>query len=85
MKWYWRSSNSEGIAQTVETTISQFDLQELEKQKAKLAIDQEKEETNLNKAKSHVKRMSKLANRSSRENDRKKNSMLNNFGDGEKE
>ena len=48
--------------------IRQFVLQELEKQKAKLAVDQEKEETNSNKVRSPIKRKSKLTNRSFREN-----------------
>ena len=48
--------------------IRQFVLQELEKQKAKLAVDQEKEETNSNKVRSPIKRKSKLTNRNFREN-----------------
>ena len=48
--------------------IRQFVLQELEKQKAKLAVDQVKEETNSNKVRSPIKRKSKLTNRSFREN-----------------
>ena len=48
--------------------IRQFVLQELEKQKSKLAVDQKKEETNSNKVRSPMKRKSKLTNRSFREN-----------------
>ena len=48
--------------------IRQFVLQELEKQKAKLAVDQVKEETNSNKVRSPIKRKSKLTNHSFREN-----------------
>ena len=48
--------------------IRQFVLQELEKHKAKLAVDQVKEETNSNKVRSPIKRKSKLTNRSFREN-----------------
>ena len=46
------SSTSELISEAAETMIRQSVLQELEKQKAKLAVDQEKEETNPNKGKS---------------------------------
>ena len=60
--------------------IRQFVLQELEKQKAKLAVDQEKEETNSNKVRSPTKRKSKLTNRSFRENyKRMKKFMLDNI------
>ena len=45
--------------------------QELEKQKAKLAVDQEKEETNSNKVRSPMKRKSKFTNHSFRENDKR--------------
>ena len=62
------SSTSELISGTAETMIRQFVLQELEKQKAKLVVDQEKEETNSNKVRSPMKRKSKLTNRSFREN-----------------
>ena len=44
----------------------------LEKQKAKLAMDQQKEKTNSNKVKSPVKRKSKFTNHSPGENDKKK-------------
>ena len=64
--------------------IRQSVLQELEKQKAKLAMDQQKEKINSSKVKSPVKR--KFSNRSSRENDKKrKNFMRYNFGEDEKE
>ena len=56
----------------------------LEKQKAKLAMDQQKEKTNSNKVKSPVKRKSKFTNRSFRENDKKRN-RFDNFGEDEKE
>ena len=59
--------------------IRQFVLQELEKQKAKLAVDQEKEETNSSKVKSPVKRKSKFTNCSFRENDRRKKFMRDNL------
>ena len=62
------SSTSELISGTAETMIRQFVLQELEKQKSKLAVDQKKEETNSNKVRSPMKRKSKLTNRSFREN-----------------
>ena len=44
----------------------------LEKQKAKLAVDQEKEEINSNKVKYPVKGKSRFKNRSFRENDKRK-------------
>ena len=59
--------------------IRQSVLQELEKQKAKLAVDQEKEETNSSKVKSPVKRKSKFTNCSFRENDRRKMFMRDNL------
>ena len=66
--------------------IRQFVLQELEKQKAKLAVDQEKEETNSNKVRSPTKRKSKLTNRSFRENyKRMKKFMLDNIRKKKKE
>ena len=46
-------------------------LLELEKQKAKLAMNQQKEKTNSNKVKLPVKRKSRFTNCSSRENDKK--------------
>ena len=66
------SSTSELISETAGTMIRQSLLQELEKQKAKLAQDQQKEKTNSNKLKSPVKRNSKFTNSSSRENDKKR-------------
>ena len=63
------SSTSELISETAETMIRQSVLQELEKEKVKLAMDQQKEKTNSNKAKSPVKRKSKFTNCRSREND----------------
>ena len=59
--------------------VRQSVLQELEKQKAKLAVDQEKEETNSSKVKSPVKRKSKFTNCSFRENDRRKKFMRDNL------
>ena len=74
------------MSETVETMIQQSVLQELEKQKAKLAVDQEKEESNSNKIKSPVKRNSKFANRSFRENDkRRKRFMCDNLEEENKE
>ena len=66
------SFTSELISEAAETMIQQSVLLELEKQKAKLAMDQQKETTNTNKVKSPEKRKSKFINRSSRENDKKK-------------
>ena len=51
--------------------IRQSVLLELGKQKAKLAMDQQKEKTNSSKVKSPVKRKSKFTNCSSKENDKK--------------
>ena len=66
--------------------IRQSVLLELEKQKAKLAMDQQKEKTNSSKVKSPVKRKSKFTNRSPRENDKKRKKLLrDNFGEDEKE
>ena len=56
--------------------IRQSVLLELGKQKAKLAMDQQKEKTNSSKVKSPVKRKSKFTNRSSRENDKKRKKFL---------
>ena len=64
------SSTSEVIIETAETMIQQSVLEKLEKQNAKLAIDQEKEETNSNKFKSPVKRNSEFTNCSPREIDK---------------
>ena len=66
--------------------IRQSVLLELEKQKVKLAMDQQKEKTNSSKVKSPVKRKSKFTNCSSRENDKKmKKFMHDNFGEDKKE
>ena len=66
--------------------IQQSVLQELEKQKTKLATDQQKDKTNSNKVKSPVKRKSELTNRSSKENDKKRSKfMRDDFGEDEKE
>ena len=59
MKRHCRSS-SELILETPETMITQSVFQELEKQKAKLSMDQVEEKTNANKIKSQVKRKLKL-------------------------
>ena len=59
---------------------------ELEKQRAELAMDQQKEKTNSNKVKSPVKRKSKFTNCSSREYDKKRKKFMgDNFGEDEKE
>ena len=55
--------------------IRQSVLLELEKQKAKLAMEQQKEKINSSKVKSPVKKKSKFTNHSSRENDKKKKFM----------
>ena len=61
-------------------------LQELEKQRPKLAVDREKEETNLNKVRSSMKRKSKFTNCSFRENDkRRKKFMRDNLEEEKKE
>ena len=66
--------------------IQQSVLQELEKQKTKLATDQQKDKTNSNKVKSPVKRKSEFTNRSSKENDKKRSKfMRDDFGEDEKE
>ena len=65
------SSTSELISETAEIIIQKSGLQELEKLKLKLAMDQNKKKINSNKVKSPVKRKSKFTNRSSRENDKK--------------
>ena len=81
------SSTSELISETAETMIRQSVLLELEKQKAKLAMDQQKEKTNSNKVKSPVKRKPKFTNRrSSKENDKKRKKFIrDNFDEDEKE
>ena len=77
---------SELASETAETMIRQTVLLELEKQKAKLSMDQQKEKTSSNKVKSPVKRKSKFTNRSSRVNDkRRKKFMRDNFDEAEKE
>ena len=78
------SSFSKLISETAETMTQQSVLLGLEKQKTKLAMDQQKEKTNSNKVKSPVKRKSKFTNRSFRENDKKRNRFYN-FGEDEKE
>ena len=80
------SSTSELISETAESVIRQSVLLELEKQKAKLAMDQQNKKTSSSKVKSPVKRKSQLTNCSSRENDKKrKKFMRDNFGEDEKE
>ena len=80
------SSTSELISETAETMIRQSVLLELEKQKAKLAMDQQKEKTNSNKVKSPVKRKPKFTNRCSKENDKKRKKFIrDNFDEDEKE
>ena len=69
------SSTSELILETAET-IRQSVLQELKKQKANLAVDQEKEETNSNKVRSPLKRKSKVTNHSFRENDKRRKKFM---------
>ena len=78
------SSISELISQTAETMILKSVFQELEKQKANLAVDQKKKETNSDKVIfiqiSPVKSKSKFTNCSFRENDkRRKKFMRDNF------
>ena len=66
--------------------IRQSVLLKLEKQKVKLAMDQQNKKTSSSKVKSPVKRKSQLTNCSSRENDKKrKKFMRDNFGEDEKE
>ena len=48
-------------------------------------MDQQNKKTSSSKVKSPVKRKSQFTNRSSRENDKRKKFMRNNFGDDEKE
>ena len=69
------SSTSELILETAET-IRQSVLQELKKQKANLAVDQEKEETNSNKVRSPLKGKSKFTNHSFRENDKRRKKFM---------
>ena len=78
------SSISELISQTAETMILKSVFQELAKQKANLAVDQKKKETNSDKVIfiqiSLVKSKSKFTNCSFRENDkRRKKFMRDNF------
>ena len=80
------SCTSELISETAESMIRQSVVLELEKQKVKLAMDQQKEKTNSNKVISPVKRKSKFTNWSSREKDKKrKKFMRDSFGKDEKE
>ena len=66
--------------------IQQSVLLELEKQKAKLAMDQQNKKTSSRKVKSPVKRKSQFTNCTSRESDKKrKKFMRHNFGEDEKE
>ena len=66
--------------------IRQSVLLELEKQKAKLVMDQQNKKTSSIKVKSPLERKSQFTNRSSRENDKKrKKFMRDNFGEDEKE
>ena len=70
------SSTSELISETAETMIRQSTLQELERQKGELDMDQEKEETNSNKGKSPVKRKSKFTDSSFRENGKRRQKFM---------
>ena len=60
------------ITETAEIMIRQFVLQELEKQKAKLTIPQDKEKPDPSKVKAPVKKKLKFTNCSSKENDNKR-------------
>ena len=76
---------SELITETVETMIPQSVLQELEKQKATLTI-QEKEKTDSGKVNSPVNRKSTFRNRISKGSDKKgKKLMCDNISDEKKE
>ena len=76
---------SQLISETAESMIRQSVLLELEKQKAKLAMDQQNKKTSSSKVKSPVKRKSQFTNHSSRESDKKrKKFMRHNFGEDEK-
>ena len=80
------SPTSELISEIAESMIRQSVLLELEKQKAKLVMDQQNKKTSSIKVKSPLKRKSQFTNRSSRENDKKrKKFMRDNFGEDEKE
>ena len=80
------SLTTELISEIVDSMIQQSVLLELEKQKVKLAMSQQKEKTNSSKVKSIVKKKSKFTNRISIENDKKrKKFMRDNFGEDEKE
>ena len=71
---------------TAEIVVRQSVLQELEKQKTKLTIVQEEEKPNPSKVKCLVKRKSEFTNRSSKENDKKREKlMLDNISDERKE
>ena len=65
--------------------IQQSVLLELEKQKAKLAMDQQDKKTSSSKVKSPVKRKSQLTNCSSRENDKKRKKFMRDNFEDEKE
>ena len=79
-------STSELISETAESIIRRCVVLELEKQNAKLAMDQQKEKINSIKVKSSVKRQSNFANRTSRENGKKRKKLMrDNFGEDEKE
>ena len=56
--------------------IRQVVFQELEKQKAKLTLAQEKEKPDPSKVKSPVKRKLKFTNCSTKENDKKRNKLM---------
>ena len=55
-KWYCKSPTSQLITETAEAMIRQFVLQELVKQKVKIAIAYEEQKTDSSKVKSPVKR-----------------------------
>ena len=64
--------------------IRQSVFPELGKQKAELAVEQEKEETNSNKVKSSVKRKSNFTNCSFRENDERSKKFMHKSLEDEK-
>ena len=64
--------------------IRQSVFPELGKQKAELAVEQEKEETNSNKVKSSVKRKSNFTNCSFRENDERRKKFMHKSPEDEK-
>ena len=80
------SSTSELILETAESIIRQSVPLELEKQKAKSAMNQQKEKINSSNVKFLVKRKAKFTNRSSRENYKKrKKFMRDNFDEDQKQ